>query len=179
MLIKTAETKDILMDNVKYLATNEFCWCPGDNKLYLKAKSASGKVQLFVINGGGSVDPPIDPDTGTTPTSVTEETTFEIINDDLVITSTNPDAIYVDEYGILNINAGRVENGILILNDVRTTGSTPDSGSTPDTGTTPEYSTAEVNSDGILTIGGNTSENSGTIMLNATVTPDGILEITT
>ena len=105
LLIKTAETHDILMDNLKYLATPEFCWCPGDNKLYLKAKSNNGTVQLFIINGGGSIDPPIpvDPDTGDT-TAVTSETIFEVEPDGTLKVTTVPedsDSVYVDEYGIL------------------------------------------------------------------------------
>ena len=173
-LIKTAKTHDILMDNIKYLATPEFCWCPGDNKLYLKAESSNGTIQLFVINGGGGSIDPIDPDTGSTTgdTAITEETTFKVVDGELLMDSTG-DGVYVDANGILNINAGRVENGILILNDSQTTGSTPD------TGTTPDYSTAVVDGNGILNIGGNTAESGGVIMLNAVVTPDGILEITT
>lgn len=164
--IKTADTYDILQENVKYLLPNEFCWCPEKNTLYLKAKAKNGSIQLFVINGNTAPIDPDDPTSGDT-TAVTSEVKFEIIDERLIITSSE-DAVFVDESGLLNINVGgRVDNGVLILNDTQTTGSTP------------EQSTAVIGSDGVLNIGGNTTESGGVIMLNANVTGEGILEITT
>lgn len=184
MLIKQADTYEILMNNINYLLVNELCWCSGDNHLYMKAKAKDGTIKLFVINGGGGGEEIPDPDTGSTTgdtTSVTSETTFIVRNDTLFIDSTDNEAIFVDENGILNINRGARVNadGILLLTDTTTTGSTPDI--TP-TGSTPDGSTVVIDPDGTAGFDGDTSvNNDGELLLTGTnvrVTNDGILEIT-
>ena len=181
MLIKQADTYEILMNNLNYLLVNELVWCSGDNHLYMKAKAKDGTIKLFVINGGGGGDiTPIDPDTGSTTgdtTSVTSETTFIVSGDTLYMNSTDSNAIFVDSNGILNINTGGRVNadGVLLLTDVTTTGSTPDA----PTGETPDSSTIIIDpDDSSANIGGNTSIENGILSLNAVVTPEGILEIT-
>lgn len=173
LTIKTVQTLDILLENIDYLCLYEPIWCIGNSTLYIKAKSPNGLIRLYKINGdGGSIDPP-SPDTGDTPdTGITEETTFEVIENVLTITSTN-DAVRVDENGILIFDVGKVENNILILDDLIITGDTPDTGETQDS------STAVIDPDDSMSIGGKTEiDGFGTLSLNATVTPDGILEIT-
>lgn len=182
MLIKQADTYDILMNNLDYLLVNELCWCSGDNHLYMKAKANDGKIKLFVINGGGGEDIPDEPDTGSTTgdtTSVTSETKFIVSGSTLFMSSTDDTAIYVDENGILNINKGARVNadGVLALTDTTTTGSTPD---TP-TGSTPDDSTIEIDPDGTASFGGETEVNNGVLSFNGNnvlVSAEGILEIT-
>ena len=188
MLIKQADTYEILMDNINYLLVNELVWCSGDNHLYLKAKAKDGSIRLFVINGGGDGEEiPDDPDTGSTSgdtTAVTYDTNFIVSGDTLFVESTNPDsskAVFVDENGILNINVGGRVNadGILLLNTTSTTGSTPDTPTGSTTG-----STVDVGTDGTADFGGTTDVNNGILSLSgnngygARVTQDGILEIT-
>ena len=94
--------------------------------------------------------------------------------------STN-NAVYVDEDGILNINAGYVDqNGILILNDVTTTGSTSGNTSGDTSGSTSgDTSTAIVDDEGNMNVGGTTTvDENGILLLNATIDSNGILEIT-
>lgn len=106
MLIKKADTLDILQDNSRYLLEGEFCWCIDENALYLKAKAKNGTTQLFKINGEGTITP-------------TGETTVEYFVDDegiLQITCYD-DSVYVDNDGILHLVGGVNEDGILLLND--------------------------------------------------------------
>lgn len=185
MLIKQADTYEILMDNLNYLLVNELCWCSGDNQLYMKAKAKDGTIQLFVIGSGEGKDFPDDSgSTSGDTTAVTYDTNFIVSGNTLFVESTNPDsskAVFVDENGILNINVGGRVNAdnILLLNTTSTTGSTPD---TP-TGST-DGSTIEVGADGTADFGGTTEVNNGILSLSgnngygATVTPNGILEIT-
>lgn len=183
MLIKQADTYEILINNLDYLLVNELCWCSGDNHLYMKAKAKDGTIKLFVINGGGGGEDIPDPDTGSTTgdtTSVTSETKFIVSGGTLYMSSTDDNAIFVDENGILNINrGGRVNaDGILLLTDTTTTGSTPDI----PTGSTPDDSTIEIDPDGTAEFGGETEVNAnGELEFNGSnvrVTSDGILEIT-
>lgn len=108
MLIKKADTHQILEDNTNYVCVNEFVWCIGNNTLYLKAKGADGNIHLFAING-----------TGSTPvTGETIEFGFDEETGDLLINSDAADTVYIDDEGYLVINAGAtLENNILILND--------------------------------------------------------------
>lgn len=107
MLIKKADTKEILEENAKYLLECEFCWCIDENSLYLKAKAKNGTTQLFKINGQGSIVP-----TGETTISyvITEENILEMLDE-------TGEHVYIDENGILNL-VGTIDNdGILNLND--------------------------------------------------------------
>lgn len=181
MLIKQVETKEILLDNINYLLNPELCWCIGDSTLYLKAKAKNGTVQLFTINGGSSEGEDIPDDSGSTSgdtTAVTYDTTFVVENGTLYVTASGQ-SVYVDENGILNINVGKVENGILLLDDVKSSGSTPD----VPTGSTDGSTVIVDPTDGSADFGGETTVENGTLMLNgqetrgARVTPEGILEI--
>jgi hypothetical protein len=86
---------------------------------------------------------------------------------------------YVDENGILNINVGEVSGEILLLNDHTVTGSTSGETSGSTSGETSEESTAVITPDGEMSISGQTSVQNNILLLNAKVTPNGILEITT
>ena len=185
MLIKQADTYEMLMDNLNYLLVNELVWCSGDNHLYMKAKAKDGSIRLFVINGGGGGEEiPDDPDSGGTGGDTTYDTNFIVSNGTLFVESTNPDsskAVFVDENGIFNINVGGRVNadGILLLNTTSTAGSAPD---TPTDST--NGSTIDVNTDGTADFGGTTEVNNGILSLSgnndygAMVTQDGTLEIT-
>ena len=180
MLIKQVETKDILLDNMSYLLNPELCWCIGDNTLYLKAKAKNGTIQLFTINGGSSEGEDIPDESGSTSgdTAVTYETTF-VVEDDVLYVTASGESVYVDEYGILHINAGKVENGILLLDDVQSSGSTPD----VPTGSTDGSTVVLDPTDGSADFGGETTVENGILALNgqgtrgARVSPEGILEI--
>lgn len=177
-LVKKADTLKILLDNFNYLLIGEMCWVVSENALFIKEKAANGTIQIFKITGGGGS---IDPDTGSTSgdtTAVTSETTF-VVEDDVLLVTTTDDAVYVDENGILNINVGEVTGDILLLNDSIVTGSTSGDTSGSTSGDTSDYSSAEVTPGGDMIIGGNTSVQNNILLLNATVTPNGILEITT
>ena len=186
MLIKQVETKQILLENINYLLAPELCWCIGDSTLYLKARAKNGTVQLFTINGGSSdgEDIPDDPDTGSTSgdtTAVTYDTTFVVDENGTLFVTASGQSVYVDENGILNINVGRVDeqSGILYLDDVTTSGSTPD----VPTGSTDGSTVIVDPTDGTADFGGTTSVENGTLNLTgqsnrgARVTPEGILEI--
>lgn len=180
-ILKSVKNLQILKDNFNYLCVNEPIWCISECALYVKGEMADGSVALFKISGGSGGDDPIvpDPDTGSTSgdTAVTSETIYTIDNNDnLTIISTN-NAVYVDEYGILNINTGYVDqNGILVLNDATTTGST--SGDTSGS-TSGDTSTVVIDEEGNMNINGTASvDESGILLLNATIDPNGILEIT-
>lgn len=127
VLIKTAETFDILSANTKYLLLNEFVWCKDNNTLYFKGESSDGSINLFQINGtGGGSDPivpdvPIDPeepdipdtpdtpdnpDNPDTPSTGTTGTTNITINNGILEISDSREnkAIFVDENGELIIS---------------------------------------------------------------------------
>lgn len=184
-ILKSVKNLQILKDNFNYLCVNEPIWCISECALYVKGEMADGSVALFKISGGSGGDDPIipDPDTGSTSgdTAVTSETIYTIDdNDNLTVVSTN-NAVYVDEDGILNINAGYVDqNGILILNDVTTTGSTSGNTSGDTSGSTSgDTSTAIVDDEGNMNVGGTTTvDENGILLLNATIDSNGILEIT-
>lgn len=135
VLMKTAETFDILSANTKYLLLNEFVWCKGNNSLYFKAEDSTGAINLFKINGGGGTpdpdtpDIPVEPDTPVEPDEPTTGTTPDInvnINKEgvLELTDTKEEkTLVVDENDILNIpsEVGYVdENGILTLRRQKT-----------------------------------------------------------
>lgn len=177
VLIKSAESLQVLVENANYLCENELIWCIGEHALYIKAKASNGSLRLYKLNGeGGSIEPGTGSTTGDT-TSVTYETKFIIDNEELSIISTDENTIYVDANGILNINVGEVDKDrILILNDVASTGSTQPTGETMD------ITEAEVDEQGNLSMGGGVSVENGILLIEASVVPssnNGILEITT
>lgn len=177
VLIKSAENLQVLVENAKYLCENELVWCIGEHALYIKAKAPNGSLRLYKLNGeGGSIEPDTGSTTGDT-TAVTYETRFVIDNEELSIISTDENTIYVDANGILNINVGEVNGeGILILNDVTSTGSTPS------TGETINITEGEVDGQGNLNMSGSVSVENGILLVDAPVIPssnNGILEITT
>jgi hypothetical protein len=127
VLIKTAETFDILSANTKYLLLNEFVWCKDNNTLYFKGESSDGSINLFQINGtGGGSDPivpdvpivpeepdipdtpdtPDNPDNPDTPSTGTTGTTNITINNGILEVSDSREnkAIFVDENGELIIS---------------------------------------------------------------------------
>jgi len=107
MLIKKADTKEILEQNAKYLLECEFCWCIDENALFLKAKAKNGTTQLFKINGEGSITP-----TGETVISYTinETGVLEILDE-------KGEDVYIDAEGILHLVGNIDDNGILSLNN--------------------------------------------------------------
>lgn len=176
VLMKTAETFDILSANTKYLLLNEFVWCKGNNSLYFKAEASNGSINLFKINGGGAPGPDI-PDTPDTPdipdepsTGTTSDIEINVDNNDILNLSDNTEEknLKVDENGILNIPkevAYVDENGILVFKQ-----------KTDDNGVDIEFdeNTEELSIKGditldndILTIVGTIDEN-GTLILNGT-----------
>ncbi len=184
-VLKTVENTTILRENSDYLCINEPVWCISENALYIKAKTSNGLIRLFKISGGGGSIDPIDPDTGSTSgdtTAVTSETIFLVDDSGLTMTSTDVNAIYVDENGILNINVGTVDsNGILILNDTVVTGSTSGDTSGSTSGDTSDTTTGVVDGNGSLNVFGTASVENGVLIMNGShvnVNNNGILEIT-
>lgn len=183
LILKSVKNKQILLDNVNYLCVNEPIWCISECALYIKGEMADGRVALFKISGGGGGEDPIIPDTGSTSgdtTSVTIDTTFVVDeNGTLSITTSDENGIYVDENGFLVINVGGsvTDEGILYLEDHKSEGG---GGGGGDGGDTPgDSSGASVDEDGELIITGETNvDENGILLLNATVTSDGILQIT-
>lgn len=122
VLMKTAETFDILSANTKYLLLNEFVWCKGNNSLYFKAEASNGSINLFKINGGGSPGPdiPDTPDTPVEPDTPTTGTTINVDNNNIFELKDNKEekTLYVNENNILNIPkevAYVDESGILVF----------------------------------------------------------------
>lgn len=150
-LIKGAESVEIMMQNSSYLLVGEFCWCIKENTLYLKEKASNGTIQLFKINGTGSIIP-------------TGETISYYVDDEGIFNAESSEgSIYVDENGILNLVGEVDENGIFIANS--SSGYTP----TPTPEPSGETVDIEVTNDGVLTI--NSSDGS------AAVTTGNILTI--
>lgn len=108
VLIKTAETFDILSANTKYLLLNEFVWCKDNNTLYFKGESSDGSINLFQINGTGGGSDPIVPDVPIDP----EEPDIPDTPD----TPDNPDTPSTGTTGTTNIT---INNGILEISDSR------------------------------------------------------------
>lgn len=156
VLMKTAETFDILSANTKYLLLNEFVWCKGDNSLYFKAEASNGTINLFKINGGGYT--PEDPDTGTT-----EDVVINVDSNDVLELTDNSgnNLITVDNDDTLVISKDIAyvdENGILIFG--QTTTGTTDVTYDEETGELNIGSnTASVSEDGILTLVGTIDSN--------------------
>lgn len=185
LILKSVQNKQVLLDNVNYLCVNEPIWCISECALYIKGEMADGRVALFKISGGsGGDEEPIIPDTGSTTgdtTSVTIDTTFVVDeNGTLSITTSDENGIYVDENGFLVINVGGTvtEEGILYLEDHASQGGGGGGGDSG--GDTPgDNSGANVDENGELLITGDTNvDENGILFLNATVTSDGILQIT-
>lgn len=166
LLVKHAESFDYMVENSNYLLVGEFCWCIKEQALYLKEKAANGTIQLFKINGEGSVTP-----TGGT---VIE---YSVNENGVLNASSNDDSIYIDEDGVLNLVGVVDENGVLILNN---SGSGGGGGGGGDTGGTISV-TARVDRDGTLILNGNGVENLvdryGTLELAGTIRPNGVLEL--
>jgi len=108
ILVKTADTYDILSGNTDYLLLNEFVWCIGNNSLYFKALGSNGTINLFKINGGGD-----------TPIPVTSGISFEIDSAGVldIEDKNTPQEIYVDQDGILNLIGFIDSDGILNLDN--------------------------------------------------------------
>ena len=176
VIFKTVENPTILAQNADYLCINEPIWCISECALYVKAKAPNGQIKLYKISGSGGS---IDPDSGTTgdTTSVTIETKFTVEEDGtLSVTTNDENAIYVDENGILVINVGGVVDDILTLNDNESGGGGGGGGGGDVTPS--DQSNASVDENGQMSIDGNTRVENGILLLNANVTPEGILEIT-
>lgn len=155
LLVKSAESEEILFANSNYLLIGEFCWCIKEQSLYLKEQAANGTIQLFKINGQG----------GYTPTGETETVIYVVDDEGTLSAESSDDSINVDEDGILNLVGEVTDDGILLLNDSsKVTPPTP----TP-TGDTQQSISAIVDRNGILTI---TSTNDG-----AVIDRNGILDI--
>lgn len=169
LLVKHAESFDYMVENANYLLVGEFCWCIKEQALYLKETAANGTIQLFKINGEGSVTP-----TGGTVIeySVNENGVLEAYSSD--------DSIYIDEDGVLNLVGVVDENGVLILNNSGSGGGGGGGGGGGDTGGTISV-TARVDRDGTLILNGNGIENLvdryGTLELAGTIRPNGVLEL--
>jgi len=103
-LIKSAESTEIMTQNSNYLLVGEFCWCIKENTLYLKEKASNGTVQLFKINGTGSIIP-----TG-------ETVTYYVDENGIFNAESSDGSVYVDEDGILNLVGNVDENGIFWAN---------------------------------------------------------------
>ena len=183
VILKSVKNLQILKDNFNYLCVNEPIWCISEHALYVKGEMSNGGVALFKISGGSGGDDPIIPDTGDTSgdtTSVTINTPFVVDeNGTLIATSDDENSIYVDENGILIINVGGevTDDGILILQDTSEGGGGGGDGGDD---TPSGESDAIVDEDGELIITGDetTVDSNGILLLNATVTLDGILTIT-
>ena len=111
VLIKTAETFDILSANTKYLLLNEFVWCKDNNTLYFKGESSDGSINLFQINGTGGGSGPIVPDVPIEPENPDEPDT-----PDTPDTPDNPDTPNTGTTGTTNIT---INNGVLEISDSR------------------------------------------------------------
>ena len=148
ILVKTADTYDILTGNTDYLLLNEFVWCIGNNSLYFKALGSNGKIKLFKINGSGD-----------TPVVVTG-ITYEIDSNGILDIEDNniEKQVYVDEDGILHLVGYIDEDGYLCLDD---TGS---------------EETHTIDEDGNLVMNNVEIDDEGYLILrNATVDEDGNL----
>lgn len=137
VLMKTAETFDILSANTKYLLLNEFVWCKGNNSLYFKAEDSTGAINLFKINGGGGTpdpDVPVEPDIPVEPDEPETGTTTDInVNIDydgiLNLTDNNEEkTLYVDENDVLTIpdNVAYVNDEDQLVFKTTQTGTTVD-----------------------------------------------------
>lgn len=165
-LIKHADSTDIMIQNSNYLLVGEFCWCIKENTLYLKEKSSNGTIQLFKINGNGSI----------TPTGETVVIKYYVDEEGNLNAESSDGSIYVDEEGILNLVSEVDENGILNLNS--SSGYTPTPVPPEPSGETVDI---EVTENGILTIDssdGSAAVISGNILtIPVTVDNNGILII--
>ena len=161
-LVKSAESTEIMMQNSNYLLVGEFCWCIKENTLYLKEKASNGTVQLFKINGTGSIIP-----TG-------ETITYYVDENGIFNAESSEGSIYVDDNGIVNFVGEVDENGIFWANS--NSGYTP----TP-TPPTPTGETIDVTvtTDGTLDIessdGSAGVSANGILSLPVTVDNNGIL----
>lgn len=170
LLVKHAESFDYMMQHSSYLLVGEFCWCIKEQALYLKEEAKNGTIQLFKINGGGSV----------TPTGETKETVTYIVTElgDLVAESSD-DSINVDDNGILNLIGEVNADGILLLNDTETSGGSDDEPVTPTGGTITII--ANVDRDGILTVNmpgvSNPVDRDGSLLLIGQVDRNGDMSI--
>lgn len=170
LLVKHADSEEIMFANANYLLVGEFCWCINEQSLYLKEKAKNGTIQLFKINGQGSV----------TPTGDTTAITYYIDEEEVLnIEASDGYTVRVDEDGYLILIGEIDENEILILNDTET--DSPDTGSTIPTGST-ETVLVNIDRNGILnftTMNGNSIiDKNGYLVLSGNVDKNGILDIT-
>ena len=167
LLVKSVETKQLLEDNFAYILVGEFVWCIEENALYLKEKAKNGTIQLFKINGQGSI----------TPTGETETITYVIGDDGTLSADASEGSVNIDEDGFLNFIGELTDDGILILNDSEIG---PSPGPTP-TPTGDTSITATIDRDGTLNIestnGAALVDRDGTFIISATVDKDGNLDI--
>lgn len=103
-ITKNAKNIEELLKYIDNVAIGEFCWCIAENTLYYRAKSANNTVQLFKINGSGSVEPE-------------DSITYEITGDGILIISSESESVRLDENGILYLVGNIDENGVLHLNN--------------------------------------------------------------
>lgn len=173
LLVKHADSEDIMFANANYLLVGEFCWCINEQTLYLKEKAKNGTIQLFKINGQGSV----------TPTGETTAITYYIDEENVLnVDASDGYTVRVDEDGYLILIGEIDENGILILNNTETDdGGGSDTGSTTPTGST-QTVLVNIDRNGILnftTMNGNSIiDKNGYLVLSGNVDKNGILDIT-
>ena len=109
LLVKKVETRELLDENIDYILVGEFVWCVEEEALYLKEKSKNGTIQLFKINGNGSI----------TPSGDTEIITYAITDEGILNANSSEGSIFVDEEGVLNLIGTLTEDGVLLLNDAQ------------------------------------------------------------
>lgn len=102
---KNAKDFEELTKYIDNLAVNEFCWCIADNTLYYRAESANHSIQLFKVNGNGSVDPEV------------KHIVFEITDRGVLVIMSESEDVHLSEDGILYLVGDIDENGILHLNN--------------------------------------------------------------
>ena len=167
LLVKHSESYDYMLQHANYLVVGEFCWCIKEQELYLKEKANNGTIQLFKINGQGSV----------TPTGETEEITYDVTTDGVLTADATKGSVFVDEEGVLNLIGVVDLGGTLILNDTEIE---PEPGPTPPSGQT-ESIVAEVSTDGTLSIDSEDLttyvDSGGTLEINAIVDSNGVINI--
>lgn len=102
---KNAKNFEELTKYIDNLAVNEFCWCIEDNTLYYRAEASNHSIQLFKVNGNGSVDPEV------------KHIVYEITDKGVLIIMSESEEVYLSEEGILYLVGDIDENGILHLNN--------------------------------------------------------------
>ena len=171
LLVKDAKNVEYMMENFNYLLVGEFCWCIKEQALYLKEKAANGTIQLFKINGGGSV----------TPTGKTETITYNVSENGTLLADCTESAITISEDGVLTLVGIVDENGVLILNSTEiTSGSTSGDTSGSTSGET-EIISYNIDRNGVLDLSGAGAEDAisrnGVLTLIGEIDRNGILTL--